>query len=94
MSQNVATNTFSTKIIFQSDFIYLFLEGKGGRKRGKKHRISCLLHAPQLEAWPITQASALTRNQTSNLSTCRLVLNPLSHTNEGSFRKSLIFSIR
>ena len=39
---------------------------------------------PQLGTWPATQACALTGNQTSNLSVSRLVLNPLSHTSQGS----------
>ena len=30
-----------------------------------------------------TQARALTRNQTSDLEVCRLVLKPLSHTSQG-----------
>ena len=38
---------------------------------------------PQLGAWPTTQACALTRNRTSNLSVCRTMPNPLSHTSQG-----------
>ena len=39
---------------------------------------------PQLGTWPATQACALTGNQTSNLLVLELVLNPLSHTSQGS----------
>ena len=38
--------------------------------------ISCLLHKPQPMTWPETQACALTRDQTSDLSVCSLVLSP------------------
>ena len=42
------------------------------------------LTCPQLGTWPKTQARALTRNQTGNLSVLRQVLNPVSHTSLGS----------
>ena len=51
---------------------------------GEKHRceretsICYLSHAPQLGTWSTTQAHALTRNQTSDLSFCRMTSNPLS----------------
>ena len=38
---------------------------------------------PQLGTWPATQACALTRNQTGDLSVCRPALNQLSHTSQG-----------
>ena len=41
-----------------------------------------LVH-PQLGTWLVTQACALTGSRTSNLSVCRLALNPLSHTSQG-----------
>ena len=41
------------------------------------------LTRPQLGTWPKTQAGALTGNQTSDLSVCRLTLSPLSHTSQG-----------
>ena len=41
------------------------------------------LTCPQLGTWPATQACALTGNRTSDLSVCRLALNPLSHTSQG-----------
>ena len=39
---------------------------------------------PLLGTWPTTQACDLTGNQTSDPLVCRLALNPLSHTNQGS----------
>ena len=45
----------------------------------------CLLHTPRLGTWPATQASALTRNWTGDLSLCVMTLNPLGHTSRGNF---------
>ena len=42
------------------------------------------LTRPHPWTWPATQACALTGNGTDNLSVCRLVLNPLSHTSQGA----------
>ena len=57
--------------------------------------LSLAFHQPG--AWPATQACALTGNQTGDLLVHRLVLNPLSHTSQGSgFRKhskNQIFSL-
>ena len=39
----------------------------------------------QLGTQPATQEYALTRNPTGNLSAGRPVLNPMSHTSQGSF---------
>ena len=41
------------------------------------------LACPQLGTWPATQACALTRNQTGDLSVHRPTLNPPSHTRQG-----------
>ena len=41
------------------------------------------LARPQLGTWLASQACALTRNQTSDLSVPRLALSPLSHTSQG-----------
>ena len=38
---------------------------------------------PYPGTWPTNQACALTGNRTSNLSICRLALNPLSHASQG-----------
>ena len=42
------------------------------------------LSCPTLGTHPATQACTLTRNQTSDLLVGRLVLNPFSHTSQGS----------
>ena len=76
-------------IVLKKDFIYLLLERGGGRERGRETSMceryidQLPLTFPQLETWPATQACALTGNQTSDLSVCRPVLNPLSHTSQG-----------
>ena len=44
------------------------------------------LMRPLLGTWPATQACALTGNQSGNPLVRRLVLNPLSHTNQESER--------
>ena len=42
------------------------------------------LTCPQPGTWLATQACALTRNQTCNLSVCGVMPNPLSHTSQGN----------
>ena len=42
------------------------------------------LARPPLETWPITRTCALTGNQTHDISICRPVLHPLSHTSQGN----------
>ena len=51
----------------------------------------CLLHAPLLGTWPTTQACALIGNRTGNPLVHRPVLNPLSHTSQGSLFLFFIF---
>ena len=46
------------------------------------HGIHCLLLTPNLGTWPTAQACTLPGNQTSDLSVCRLALNPVSHTSQ------------
>ena len=66
----------STEPHQQGLFIDLFFRKRGreGERKGGKHQckrktlIGCLLHTPHLETQPQTQASALTGNQTSDLS--------------------------
>ena len=66
------------------DFIYLFLERREGReKKGEKHQCMVASCASLLGTCPVTQACALTGNQTHDPSVHRLVLNPLGHTNQG-----------
>ena len=69
---------------FFRDFIYLFLErGREGESEGHKFNVWFPLTRPVLGTWPATQACALTGNRTNNLSVCRSLLNPLSHTSQG-----------
>ena len=71
------------------DFIYLFLERGEGREKERERNMcerninQLPLTRPQLGTWRATQACALTGNQTGDLLVCRLVLDPLSHTNQG-----------
>ena len=44
----------------------------------------CLLYMPRPETEPTTQAYALTRNSTRDLSLCRMMPNQLSHTGQGA----------
>ena len=58
-------------------FIYLFLDrGEGERERNPNMWLP--LPRPLLEAWPATQACALTENQTGDALVHRPVLNPLA----------------
>ena len=71
---------------FLKDFTYLFLEGGERREKERERNNDRLpLACPLLGTWPTTQACALTGNGdcTSDLSVCRLALNPLSHTSQG-----------
>ena len=66
-------------------YLFIFREGKGGRKRGRETSMCgwLPLACPALGTWPTTQACALTGNRTSDLLGCRPVLNPWSHTSQG-----------
>ena len=61
------------------DFLYLFLEGKEGRKRERNISVWLPLVRPLLGTWPETQACALTGNPTSDPLICRPALDSLSH---------------
>ena len=70
--------------------IFIFrVWGREGEREGKKYRceretlIGCLSCAPKPETWPRTQACALARNRTGDLSLCGMTPNPLSHTGWG-----------
>ena len=82
----MGNNAIFFKIIyFLKDFIYLFWEGKGGRKRGRETSMcGCLLHTRYSAPGPATQACALTGNRTGDPLLHRLALDPLSHTSWGS----------
>ena len=65
---------------------YLFLERGEGSGRERERNIDVWLPLPcsQMGTWPASQVYALTRNQTSNPLVHGPVLNPLSHTSQGS----------
>ena len=67
-------------------FIYLFLQkGEGKEKeRERNNNVWLPLAIPILEAWPPTQACALTENHTGDILVPSLVLSQLSHTSQGS----------
>ena len=67
---------------FKEDFIYLFLERRGGNKKERERNINVwlLLACPQLGSCPAVQACALTGNRTSVPFVRRPALNPLSQT--------------
>ena len=68
------------------DFLSLFLERGEGRERTtdvrEKHQLVASCKQPDLDE-PTTQARALTGNQTSDLSLCRMTPNHVSHTGQG-----------
>ena len=75
----------SFKLVFKYIYLnththtfYSFLEGKGGRKRGRETSM-----CPPVGTLPATQACAPTGNRTSDPLVHRPVLNPLSHTSQG-----------
>ena len=71
-------------LIFKKYFIYLFL-GKGTEKERKRNiNVWLRLASHLLGTWSTIQACALNGNQTGDHLVCRLVLNPLSHTSQGS----------
>ena len=62
-------------------YLFIFRE----EKRGREGNINVWLPLgrPLLGTWPVTQACALSGNQTSNPLVCRLPLHPLSYTSQG-----------
>ena len=80
LQQGDSVQNFFLKNFFK-DFIYLFLETGEGREKERERNINVglSLMLPLLGTWPTTQECALTADPL----VCRLVLNPLSHTNQG-----------
>ena len=73
-------------------YLFIFQEGKGGRKRGRETSMcGCLMDTPPLGTLPTTPACALTGNWTCGPLVHRLMLNPLSHTNQGHI---IYFSVK
>ena len=74
-STHWATPAWAVLFYFLKDFIYLFLEGEKRKEKGKEtsvweRNIDQLPCALAGQDDPETQACALTRNRTGNLSTC------------------------
>ena len=64
--------------------VYVFLERGEGREKERERNISWLpLAHPQPGTWAATQARALTRNRTPDLSVSGTTPSPLSHTSQG-----------
>ena len=59
-------------------------QGEGGREGDRQASIGSLLHVPQLGIESITQACALTGDQTYDLSVCRMTLQPTESHQLGS----------
>ena len=76
-----------TSWIFLKMIFILFLDTGVGREKERERNIKVWLSltGPLLGTWPTTQACALTGNWTRDPLFCRLVLNPLSHTSQGSW---------
>ena len=64
-------------------YLFIFREGKGGRKRERHINVWLPLVCPLLGTWPATQACALTEHRTGDPLVRRMALNPLSHTSQG-----------
>ena len=83
-------------LIFK-DFIYLFLEGKVERKRGRENRceretwMGRHSYAPRPGTDPAPKASALTGNQTSELMLCGVMPSPLTEAHWSGLQ--LIFNV-
>ena len=85
MAQQSLKCILSGTFVFK-DFNYLFLErGEGREKERERNSVSVTSYMLWLETKPATQACALTRNQTRDLSLCRTMLNQLNHTGKGCY---------
>ena len=73
--------SLSEFFLFLRFYLFIFREGKGGRKRGRETSIcGCLLHAPDQGPGPQPRHAPWLGIKPV---TCRLALNPLSHTSQG-----------
>ena len=69
--------------ILAGSYLFIFKE-RGREEEGEKHRsvVSCMSLTRNLAHNP---GMCLTGNRTSDLSVCRMMPNPLSHTTQGYF---------
>ena len=75
---------------FFKKVLFIFREGKGGRKRGRETSM-CERHIDQqvaslpsqLGTWPATQVCPLAWNRTGDLLVHRTTCKPVSHTSQG-----------
>ena len=76
------------------DFIYFFRERRREGERDRNINVWLLLVCPLLGTWPITQAYALTGNQTGDPFFCRPMLNrhSLSYTSQSLFLVNYLFN--
>ena len=83
--RNRASHTFT--LLFFKDYLFILDRGEGREKERERNINVWLPHMPPTGdlTWPATQAHALTGNRTGNPLVHRLVLNPLSHTSQGTF---------
>ena len=80
------TDLFSFISFIFLNILFIFRErGKEREREGEKHQCVLPFARPLLRTWPSTQVYVLTGNRTSNPLLHSLVLNPLSHTSQGSF---------
>ena len=83
LDRNKQRYLFIYLFTYFKDFIYLFLERGEGREGKHQCKINIDQLLPQPGTEPATQACALTRNPTGNLSLCETMPSRLSHTSQG-----------
>ena len=73
-------------ILFFLKILFIYFYRQEGREKERERKISVWLPLPHplLGTWSATQACVLTGNRSNNPSVHRPVLNPLSHTSQGS----------